>query len=91
MKDWREELQRKEKPAATKPKDPSLCRCMAGMKGKWISGKYTCIRCGKPVYDADAFGKKISPGSPEALVIKMAHPVTHHYKTMRGTGGVYCN
>lgn len=56
MKDWREELQRKEAPAAAKPKDPSVCGCMAAMKGKWIDGVYTCVRCQKPVYDT--YGKR---------------------------------
>lgn len=55
MKDWREEL-RSTEPVVTRPKDPSLCSCMANMKGRWIGGKYTCIRCGKPVYDA--YGKR---------------------------------
>lgn len=50
MKDWREELQRQEAPAVTRPKDPSLCSCMAAMKGKWIDRVYMCTRCNKPVY-----------------------------------------
>lgn len=55
MKDWREELQRTE-PTAAKPKNESLCNCKANMKGRWIGGVYTCLRCGRPVYDA--FGKR---------------------------------
>lgn len=56
MKDWREDLQRAEKPAAAKLKDESLCHCMAAMKGRWVDGVYTCVRCQKPVYDT--YGKR---------------------------------
>lgn len=56
MKDWREDLQRSTEPTVNKPKDPDLCSCMANMKGRWIGGVYTCLRCGRPVYDA--FGKR---------------------------------
>ncbi|BFH66273.1 hypothetical protein J27TS7_11190 [Paenibacillus dendritiformis] len=56
MKDWREKLERTEKPVAAKLNDPNLCNCMAAMKGKWIDGVYTCVRCEKPVYDS--FGRR---------------------------------
>lgn len=52
MKDWREELQRT--PTTSKksidPVQPHLCNCKGAMKGKWLDGVYTCIKCGKPVY-----------------------------------------
>ncbi|EJW15622.1 hypothetical protein PAV_8c02910 [Paenibacillus alvei DSM 29] len=52
MKDWREELQRtpvtSRKPIA--PVQPHTCSCKAAMKGKWVDGVYTCIKCEKPVY-----------------------------------------
>jgi len=27
-----------------------VCRCMAKGKWKWIDGRLTCLRCGKPKY-----------------------------------------
>jgi len=50
MKDWREELQSRPVPQK-QVKSPHLCNCMAAMKGKWLDGIYTCIKCNKPVYD----------------------------------------
>jgi hypothetical protein len=73
VKDWREELQRREAPAVKKPKDPDLCSCMTNMKGKWIQGVYTCVRCQKPVYDA--FGKRWAPEQSEAFLLYY-HQVT---------------
>lgn len=55
MKDWREEL-RSTDPGNKKLKDPDLCSCMANIKGRWSGGVYTCLSCGRPVYDA--FGKR---------------------------------
>ncbi|MCY9758997.1 hypothetical protein M5X06_28235 [Paenibacillus alvei] len=52
MKDWREEMQwtlPTQKPI--EPVQPYLCNCKAAMKGKWIDGVYTCIKCNKAVYD----------------------------------------
>lgn len=54
MRDWREELPRSEprKPQHSQKENLELCNCKAAMKGKWLNGVYTCIRCSKPVYDA---------------------------------------
>lgn len=54
MKDWREGLKYTPQTTykAAAPASPHLCNCKANMKGKWIDGVYTCVRCNKRVYDA---------------------------------------
>ncbi|MDK8182140.1 hypothetical protein [Paenibacillus sp. UMB4589-SE434] len=44
QQDWRKEKM--------EPSNIATCNCKAEMKGKWVNGRYMCVRCDKPVYNA---------------------------------------